>query len=165
MNESQVLWHIHRRPHRRMLWWSLLLGAGLGLGSAIIIQALLIERNILLSATVGAGLGAFLVGSLYHGSAVRVERGGRLIYALRGIDCVVVDLQHVTAIRHVQTGALSGVGLEAPLTALHFLSRKGVSLAHCEALQKFQGVALVLEFLRPDDVEPLLAAWQQSLNK
>ena len=163
MNDDQVLWQIRRRPHLGMLWWSLFLGVALGIGSALVVQALLIDRNMVIAATVGAGLGAFLVGSIYQGSEVRVERGGRLIYALRGADCVAVDLHHVTAMRHLQTGALSGIGLEAPLTALQFLSRKGVSRAHCESLQKHQGVAVVLEFLHPEDVEPLLAAWHQAL--
>lgn len=160
---GRILWQIQRRPHGRMLAWIVILGALLGTGSTALVRSLLIDHDFLLSAAVGAGLGLFLVLSMWHGSSVRVERGGRLFYALRGHDCVAVDLRRVTALRHLQTGALSGIGVEAPLDALEFLSRKGVSRAHCESLQQHQGVALVLEFLLPADLDPLLAAWQASL--
>ncbi len=162
-DSARVLWQIHRRPHGRMLAWIVILGALLGGGSATLVSCLLIDHDPLLATAVGAGLGLFLVLSMLHGSRVRVERGGRLLYALRGHDCVAVDLRRVTAFRQVQTGVLSGIGVEAPLDALEFLSRKGVSRAQCESLQQHQGVALVLEFLLPTDLDPLLVAWQASL--
>ena len=159
-----ILWQVRRRPHRRMLLWAGLLGLLLAIASALLVRSLLIDRDLPTSCAVGLGLGLFLVLSLAHGSAVRVEHGGRLVYALRGHDCVAVDLRQVTAMRLVDTGALAGIGLEAPLEALEFIARKGVSRAHCEALQAGLGVALVLEFLRPEDLAPLRAAQRTALG-
>ena len=158
-----VLWQIHRRPRGRMLWWSIVLGILLGGGSTLLIHALLVDRDWLIATAAGVGLGLFLVLSLLHGCSVRILDGGRLIYALRGHDCVAVDLRQVTAMHPLQTGVLSGIGLVGPLTALEFLSRKGVSRAHCATLHDRHGVALVLEFLLPSDLAPLQAAWQESL--
>lgn len=161
-----VLWQIHRRPRGRMLWFSIVLGMLYSGGSTLLIHALLIDGDWLISSAAiaaGVGLGLFLVLSLLHGCSVRILRGGRLIYALRGHDCVAVDLRQVTAMHSLQTGVLSGIGLVAPLTALEFLSRKGVSRTHCATLHERHGVALVLEFLLPSDLAPLQAAWHESL--
>ena len=153
-----VLWQIQRRPRGRILAFALLIGLILAGGSAVLISSLMVERDPVLAGAIGAGLGLFLVLSLCQGSTVRVERGARLVYALRGHDSVVVDTTRITDVRHVATGALSGIGLVCPLDALTFVSRKGVTRRHCEDLQRHLGVALVLEFLRPEDVEPLLLA-------
>ena len=153
-----VLWQIQRRPRGRILAFALLLGLLLAGGSAVLISSLMVERDSVLAGAIGAGLGLFLVLSLGQGATVRVERGARLVYALRGHDSVVVDTTRITAVHHVATGALSGIGVVCPLDALTFVSRKGVTRRHCEDLQRHLGVALVLEFLRPEDVEPLMLA-------
>jgi hypothetical protein len=153
-----VLWQIQRRPRGRILAFAILLGLVLAGGSTLLISSLMVERDPILAGAIGAGLGLFLVLSLGHGASVRVERGARLVYSLRGHDSVVVDTTQITNVRHLSTGALSGIGIECPLDALTFVSRKGVTRRHCEDLQRHLGVALVLEFLRPEDVEPLVRA-------
>ncbi len=163
--EGQVLWQIHRRPHGVMLAWVVLLGLALALAATLLLQHLLITPDVMLSGCVGAGLGLFLVLSLAHGATTRIERDARLVYALRGHDSVVVDLAQVRGFRVIRSGALAGIGIEAPLEALTFVSRKGVTRRHCEDLQRHLGVALVLEFLLPEDLAPLCAAYQTSLGR
>jgi hypothetical protein len=161
---GQVLWQIHRRPRGTMLAWAILLGFAMALGSALLLQHLLISPDPWLSIGVGLGLGVFLVASLAHGASARIESGARLVYALRGHDSVVVDLTRVTDFRYLSSGALAGIGIVAPLEALTFVSRKGVTRRQCEDLQRHLGVVLVLEFLRPEDLDPLRAAHQTSLG-
>ena len=162
--DGTVLWQVQRRPHGRMLAWVLVLGFLFACGSALLVPMLMTTPDPVLAAATGLGLSLVLVFSLCQGSTVRVERGARLIYALRGQDCVAVDLRRVTGFRYIATGALSGIGVEVPLDALTFLSRKGVSRRQCEATAKHLGAALVLEFLRPEDLEPLCLAWKASLE-
>ncbi len=161
---GSVLWQAHRRPHGRMLAWVLGLGFLLAAFSTALIRSLMIVSDPLLGGAVGGAVGLFLVFSLYQGSSVRVERGARLVYSLRNHDCISVDLRRVNGLRHVSTGVLAGIGLACPVDALTFLSRKGPSRRHCEATHAHLGLALILEFLRPEDLEPLCAACKASLE-
>ena len=158
-----ALWHVQRRPHGRMLAWVLVLGILLASASALLVQMLMLQPDPITGGIVGGLLGLTLVGTLCHGSAARVERGARLVYSLRGHDTVVVDLRRVTGFRFIETGALAGIAVECPLDALTFLNRKGVTRRQCEACERNLGAPLILEFLRREDLDPLLQAWQRSL--
>lgn len=159
-----ALWHVQRRPHGRMLAWVLVLGVLLATASALLVQMLMLQPDPITGGIVGGLLGLTLVGTLCHGSGVRVERGARLVYSLRGHDTVVVDLRRVTGFRFIQTGVLAGIAVECPLDALTFLTRKGVTRRQCEACERNLGAPLILEFLRREDLDPLLLAWQRSLT-
>lgn len=160
-----ALWQIQRRAHGRMLAWVIVLGVLLATASALLVQMLMLQPDPVTAGAVGGLLGLGLVGTLYQGAAARVERGARLVYSLRGHDTVAVDLRRVTGFRYVQTGVLSGIAVECPLDALTFLSRKGVTRRQCESCAQHLGAPLVMEFLRREDLDPLLLAWQRSLTE
>ncbi len=161
--DGLVRWQIQRRPYGPFLIWISVLGLVLAGGSALLVQSLMVEPSPWLATAIGAGLGLFLVLSVGQGTTVRIETGARLVYALRGQDSVVVDLRRVVGFRPIASGMLNGIGVEVPLDALTFVGRKGVSRRQCEQTQAGLGVSLVLEFLRPEDLAPLVAAWHAAL--
>jgi hypothetical protein len=146
-----------RRPPRRFLAWAALLGLGLGLGSAALIHGLMADPTWWVGLPVGLVLGALVPASVAGGSHVRVA-DGVLTYGLRGTDCVALPTSAITAVIPVHTGALQGLGLQAPLDALTFVGRKGPTLRTCEAHHAALGCALVLEFFDERDAETLRAA-------
>lgn len=147
-----------------MVIFVVLLGVVLAIGSALLVQSLMLQPDPISGGLVGGLLGLALVATLMQGSGVRVERGARLVYHLRGHDSVAVDLRQVTGFRLIKTGVLAGIAIDCPLAALTFLSRKGVTRRQCLACQKNLGAPLILEFLRPADLPPLLIAWRRSLS-
>ena len=158
-----ALWFVQRRPPGRMLAWVIVLGLLLATASALLVQMLMLQPDPIIGGLVGGLLGLILVATIFHGSGVRIEHDARLIYSLRGHDTVCVDLRRVTGFRFISTGVLSGIAVECPLDALTFLTRKGVTRRQCETCEHHLGAPLILEFLRRDDLDPLLDAWQRSL--
>lgn len=159
-----ALWQIHRRPHGRMLAWVVILGFVIATVAAVMVQMLMLQPDRITGGIVGALLGVTFVGMLCQGAGTRVEAGAKLVYALRGHDCVIVDLREVTGFRWLQTGPLAGIAVDCPLDALTFVSRKGITRRQCETYLQRLGSPLILEFLRPEDLPPLIDAWHRSVN-
>lgn len=152
---AAVLWSVHRRPGPRLLAWTALLALALALVTAWLLPRLMLEPEPWCGWLAGTILAAALLASLWQGSTTRVEADGTLVYALRGVDCVRLDLARVAGVRPVAAGLLAGAGIDCPLDALVFLSRKGPSRRLCERTHRDLGASLVLEFLRPEDAADL----------
>ncbi len=142
---------IHRRPPLRHIAFVLVLALLFAAGGSALAHMLMAEPSWLVAGPVGCALGCILLLHVWSGCTVRVTADRTLIYCLRGLDMIAVPLAEVTGFTVVRTGALTGVGVACPDTALRFLARKGPTRRHVEAWQRALGVALVLEHLHPED--------------
>lgn len=154
-----VIWSATGRPHASIRRWAWFL-ALLCLGASTLLLPMLSTAGFaswypLLGALIGAGLGAMIIAGVQAGSRLTLHADGQLVYHLGKRPNFHLPIQAISAWGFVDAGCLRGCAAVAPLTALHFLHRKGISPAIMQRQSAIHGYSIVFEFIGPEHLDAL----------
>lgn len=155
MAPPAALWRVQRRPHRRLMIVSIILGVIFGVVGTWLLHALMLEPDLRLAIVAGLAVGGGIIAITFGGATAWVGHDRILRYGFGNRIDLEVPLDATSEWRPLAGGLFHGIGCTVPIAAVTFHTRKAGSPGRMADWRRDLGVDLILEHLTAADAAAL----------